>query len=215
MGYRTHIASMPKTEHDKIKNFTKEKLFKHYKIKSDDYLGVYEIAKNELYEFGKYTEFDDKKYYKSVFKNRKLQRYYTEEGDFYIVEKKFLKHIIEHYTEKIKSYYDKMIIPFYNKEKPSKFLSTIKSEYDKDLEYKYVFDFSKITQDEQTQLFKMVEHIRDMRSEWGNRFGLFAYDLDNGDQVTRSWKYEYSIFELVRIYKTFDWKNNVMIYYGY
>lgn len=44
---------------------------------------------------------------------------------------------------------------------------------------------------------------------------LTPYNLDEGDEITTSWKYEYSIFELVRIYKTFDWKNNVMIYYGY
>ena len=41
------------------------------------------------------------------------------------------------------------------------------------------------------------------------------YNLENGEQVVNSYKYEYSLFELVRIYKAFDWKNNIMIYYGY
>jgi hypothetical protein len=44
---------------------------------------------------------------------------------------------------------------------------------------------------------------------------MTPYDLNRDDEVTTSWKYEYAIFELVRIYKTFDWKKNVMIYYGY
>lgn len=45
---------------------------------------------------------------------------------------------------------------------------------------------------------------------------LVPFNLDDGkDEVTSSWKYEYSIFELVRIYKSFDWENNVMIHYGY
>lgn len=58
----------------------------------------------------------------------------------------------------------------------------------------------------------MIEHIRSMRTEWTC---LTPYNLKNGDNITTSWKYEYAIFELVRIYKSFDWKRNVMIYYGY
>jgi hypothetical protein len=38
---------------------------------------------------------------------------------------------------------------------------------------------------------------------------------ENGDQVTNSWKYEYSLFELVRIYKQFNGKENILVYYGY
>jgi hypothetical protein len=44
---------------------------------------------------------------------------------------------------------------------------------------------------------------------------LTPYNLENGSEVTVSWKYEYTIFELVNIYKNFDWKNKIMIYYGY
>ena len=41
------------------------------------------------------------------------------------------------------------------------------------------------------------------------------YDLDDDtDCIVNSWKYEYVIFELVRIYKTFDWKNDVLLYVG-
>ena len=48
----------------------------------------------------------------------------------------------------------------------------------------------------------------------------FEVDSENHDtpenpKLVSSWKYEYEVFELVRIYKTFDWKRNVMIYYGY
>ena len=63
---------------------------------------------------------------------------------------------------------------------------------------------------------EMVTHIKSMGQEWG--VGLFdhmrPYDLE-GDSLVTSWKYEYAVFELVRIYKTFDWKKNVMIYYGW
>jgi hypothetical protein len=41
------------------------------------------------------------------------------------------------------------------------------------------------------------------------------YNLEKKDNITTSWKYEYSIFELVYIYKKFDWENDLLIYYGY
>jgi hypothetical protein len=58
-----------------------------------------------------------------------------------------------------------------------------------------------------------------MALEWGVS-GWFEdtlpYDVDlSNSRLVSSWKYEYEIFELVKIYKTFDWKRNVMIYYGY
>ena len=52
-----------------------------------------------------------------------------------------------------------------------------------------------------------------MRFEWCG--GWNPFDLTEGDAITTSWKYEYGIFEMIRIYKSFDWKKNVMIYYGY
>ena len=66
------------------------------------------------------------------------------------------------------------------------------------------------TKEKFTSLF---HHVRDFSTEWNY---LTPYDLDDGKEcITSSWKYEYGIFELVRIYKRFDWKKNVMVYYGY
>jgi hypothetical protein len=93
------------------------------------------------------------------------------------------------------------------------FLNSIKSEYGYE-KTQYSFDFSKITKEEQTSLLELFEHIRSMRNEWVSCY-LKPYDLTKGDEITTSWKYEYGIFELVRIYKTFDWKKNVMVYYGW
>jgi hypothetical protein len=59
---------------------------------------------------------------------------------------------------------------------------------------------------------KLFHHVHGNSIEW---LQMTPYDLESGDEVTTSWKYEYAIFELVRIYKTFDWENDIMIYYGY
>ena len=42
------------------------------------------------------------------------------------------------------------------------------------------------------------------------------YNLKEDSKViVQSWLYEYSIFELVRLYKEFDWENDVLLFYGW
>jgi hypothetical protein len=226
MGYRTYVASMPKREYNKIKSMTKDQLIEHYKIEREDYeieegyigMGVYDFGK-ELYEFGKYTDFEPPKgSLKTFFKNKELNKYYTDEHDFNIVTPEFLAYIIDSYKKIVTDYYNDMMNPFfgkkverYDRDNPTDFLNSVKVEYNYP-NNKYKFDFSLITQEEQNSLWKIIDHVRSMRTEWT---AITPYDLSRGDEVTTSWKYEYVIFELVRIYKTFDWKKNVMIYYGY
>lgn len=221
MGYRTYIGVMPKREYNNIKPMNEEQLKKFYGIENEEgedywYKGVYEYGK-ELYCFGKDVDFNPpKKSMKPFFKDKKLMERYAE-SDFHIVTKEFLEYLIETYRKRVADYYNDMMTPFFGKsedfgENPTTFLNSIKTKY-KFPNNDIVFDFSLITQEEQNALFKIIEHIRTMRPEWTH---LIPYDLNDGrDEITTSWKYEYGIFELVRIYKSFDWKKNVMIYYGY
>lgn len=222
MGYRTYIGVMLKKEYNKIKSMTRDQLIQHYNLNVEEdegYLGmdVYDFGET-LYEFGKYTDFNPPKgSTKTFFKNKELNKVFTYENELNIVTPEFLEYIIGTYEQRVKDYYNKMINPFLGKrdtmfesENPSTFLNSIKTVYEES--NKYIFDFSLITEEEQTALFDIIEHIRTMRTEWTL---LKPFDLKNGDEITKSWKYEYSIFELVRIYKSFDWKKNVMIYYGY
>jgi hypothetical protein len=220
MGYRTYIGEMPKREYNKIKSLTEDDLIAFYGIEKEDdgnwYKGVYEFG-SDLHEFGKYTDFEPpKKSIKPFFKNKDLMSRYKE-YDFYIATPEFLAYIIESYKQRTAQYYNKMLIPFFGakgsfseREKPSLFLNSIKTHYGIDNQHE--FDFSLITKEEQTALFLILEHMKSMRVEWT----IFdPYDLTKGSSITTSWKYEYCIFELVRIYKSFDWKRKVMIYYGY
>ena len=221
MGYRTYIGVIPKREYNNIKPMTEEQLKKFYGIENEEgedywYKGVYEYGK-ELYCFGKDADFNPpKKSMKPFFKDKKLMKRYVE-YDFHIVTKEFLEYLIETYRKRVADYYNDMMTPFFGKsedfgENPTTFLNSIKTKY-KFPNNDIVFDFSLITQEEQNALFKIIEHIRTMRPEWTH---LIPYDLNDGrDEITTSWKYEDGIFELVRIYKSFDWKKNVMIYYGY
>lgn len=224
MGYRTYIASIPKREYNKIKSMSREQLIVHYQLEveeDENYIGmgVYNFGK-ALFNFGKGNDFNPpKKSLKTFFKNKELNKYFTNEHDFNVVTKEFLEHIIENYTEKVKGFYNDMMNPFFgikdgilDRDKPCEFLNTIKTDY-RYPKNNTTFDFSKITQEQQNALYDIIEHVRRMRIEW---VGMKPYNLkSDNDSITTSWTYEYEIFELVRIYKSFDWKKNIMFYYGY
>jgi hypothetical protein len=56
-------------------------------------------------------------------------------------------------------------------------------------------------------------HFKEMVSEWER---MRPYCLtEETPKVVNSWKYEYAVFELTRILKTFDWENDVLVYYGH
>jgi len=231
MGYRTYIGTLSKKEYNKIKSMCREQLIKHYnkenEVEEDEYyfgMGVYDFGES-LYEFGKYTDFEPpKKSTSTFFKNKELNKYFTEENDFCIVNPEFLEYLIEYYSQKVRNYYSEMLNPFiesvdeFGREKHKDFLNSIQTKYGYPND-KHTFDFSKITDEEQSALFKIIEHIRSMSQEWGINSFLDTnrpYRLkQNSNQVSKSCKYEYAIFELVNIYNTFDWKRNMMYFYGY
>lgn len=66
--------------------------------------------------------------------------------------------------------------------------------------------------DTRTQHMRMREHIESHQRWW--QWG--ACDLDESrEHLVRSWLYEHTIFDLVRIYKSFDWENKRLVFFGY
>lgn len=209
MGYRNYLGSLPKKEYNKIKGFTLQELYVHKGEEwsedfSEGYVGVYDVAYNCHYELGKYVDQFPDKYFKPVFKNKETQKHFTEEHDFYIVDQEFVKAVIDNYTEKIRKYYNDMLNELFDGSKVKAGFMIDKNNKPTDAEMKTVF--------------AIVDHVRSMAMEWGVAGWLpdeVPYSLDPKRDLVSSWKYEYSIFNLVNLYKTFDWKRNVMIYYGY
>jgi len=200
MGYRTYIGKIPKTEWEKITDLSLDDLYKLKGVdREDDYLSMTEICE-ELYEFGKYTEFDNEKFYTPFFRNKETQEYYSSDHDFHIVGKDFFEHVINHYTEKIRDNYRKMLEPFWNE---------VTGRFD---------PMNKLdTPEGKIASLDCLNHLHSNAIEWGVMSffeGGTPFTL-KGDVITNSWKYEYSIFELVRVYKTFDWENDYLIYYGW
>lgn len=53
-------------------------------------------------------------------------------------------------------------------------------------------------------------HFQAMVSEWEHK----PYLLE-GEELVASWKYEYAVFELVRIYKSIDWETQIVTMTGH
>ena len=160
----------------KTYNNIKDKTYQEIAKKYGDgkYVGCYQIAK-EVYEIGKYWEHDFlNKYKKNIFAKKATNRRFNEESEFYIIGKDGLKAIIDSYHKKIAEYYKSILKPD--------------------------------PRDVELGLHtKPEEHIKNQLKEWDNQFNIKPYNLSlDKDEIISSWKYEYSIFELVRIYKTVD-----------
>jgi len=217
MGYRNYIGSIPKPVYRKIKSFTIDECIDYFNIECiDDFRDIHDTYK-EVYCFGKYCEFEPpSETIKPFFENEDLQKAVVgEDIELNIVTKDFLKYIIKHYHKKIETFYNEMADPFLrsNNGNASEFLkSKTITDFNDKFERMWDFDFSKITQKEKNALQRILHHIFSYSTEWKL---LTPYNLNESlPQITDSWKYEYSIFELVHIYKTFDWNKNRMVYYG-
>lgn len=68
---------------------------------------------------------------------------------------------------------------------------------------------------------KACQHIEEKIRTWIKysyaKFGYLPYYLDEPERdsdgaIAKSWTYEYAIFNLVHIYRTFDWEKDYLIY---
>ena len=73
--------------------------------------------------------------------------------------------------------------------------------------------------DDATRYAMMRTHVEDTIKEWEPEFRSDIMSPINFNQkdekLTNSWRYEYSIWELVRIYKSFDFEKNVLLFVGW
>jgi hypothetical protein len=150
MGYRTYIGKISKTEWEKLTDLSREELYKlHDEDPEDGWVSMTDLCK-PLYELGKYTEFDDSKFYTPFFRNKETQEYYNGDHDFHIVGKDFFEHVIKHYSDKVRKYYEDMLKSFWNPETK---------------DFKVSLD--ELTPEYKKSLYLCIEHCRSMGLEWG------------------------------------------------
>lgn len=114
-------------------------------------------------------------------------------------------------SDKLKAYYEdnQPVICSAND-----FLTAINSYKQQIIKY-YKSLLVKTEYDSQTIEQKQQYHIRRQLREWENDFDYQPIDTDPAnDRICQSHCYEYAIFELVRLYKTFDWEHDAIVLLG-
>lgn len=200
MGYRHYLHAVDKNLIEKIQKCTTNEEWCDraaslgYKVDYEatgdgtGYFPPHSIG-TEIYGLGKYSEIG------SWLENNRTQLFTTEELKqryedyaFVLLSAEDFKLIIEAYVRKITDYFQYLLDP-----KPDPILN---NKIDKE---------------------KLWEHtIQNKLESWQRvKFApVLDLNLDN-PCITRSWEYEYAVFELVRLYKTFDWENNALVLMGW
>jgi len=83
--------------------------------------------------------------------------------------------------------------------------------------------FKKIKQDDydttflivtKKSLLVIIKKITQDIKDWNKKLFELSLKLDNNDTLLDSWMKEYDIFNLLFIYKTTDWDNEILCLYG-
>lgn len=205
MGYRHYLYAVPKKQIAEIQacktnedwcNFAENYGYKVDRDCCDDgswWLSPYKIG-TELHELGKHSEigFKLESERPSLFTSDELKERYGDYG-FALLTKDDFKAVIEFYRHKIIDWLKSLLDPEGDPMIPSK-----------------------LSKEERRRILIDYE-IQDKLDSWsGKYFEISPIDLDESkERITGDWSYEYAIFELVRLYKIFDWENDDLVLVGW
>jgi hypothetical protein len=187
MGYRIRLGKVSKKEKQRFKGMTYEQAKKEIGYEESLY---YPPFHTELYEIGKYVDF---KVGRLPFYDFDIEK--ETDAEFDIITKEGLKAIIDSYHESTFKHYSEMLKPF------ERFIKNPEMDY--------------LPSEEDIK--EVVAAISRKVNAWKSEF-VKPYWLDEertDGEIVRSWSIEYAIFNLVYIYRTFDWENDYLIYSGW
>lgn len=209
MGYRNYFYSANKKMVDKVRRYSYEDLayyldfiggkaldIEEYDGKKEMIIDFFELFdQKKVFDFGKlYWDDTAERIYshgEPLFLNNDTQNAFCDYCP-YIITKDGLREAINVYQEKIVHYYKGLV----------------EHKQPRRLPFGFVISKSKKRKDNKLQYM-----ARDQYFYWSNEY---VVNLDeDSDSLTNSWMYEHEIFDLVRIYKTFDFDNHYLLFYGY
>lgn len=195
MGYRIKLGTFPKDKYDIYENKSMEEVQSYLEEQEDldkvSYSPYYPKFHKPILELGKYVSFEKGRL--PFYKQFDVYQIYGCEFD--ILTKLGLKYIIDSYHTTIKENF----INYFDMFRVDSNEIKLKNGYE----------------------VEIYEYFSSKKREWddSNRFYVCPYKLDEpfgGDgEIVNSWKYEYGIFNLVYIYRTFDFESNLLIYSGW
>ncbi len=206
MGYRHRFATVSKTVYDTVKDMSPEQL-KEWVLKNQpdgwydegDGEGFFShyllLGQKEIFDFGKDCWFADAliERARALFNNPETANAMEPltlctKADFEFVIDSMRQHIHEYFKECLETYTPE----------------------------------------------QMKHHFHEKMEEWGNMTDIlgmtdiapekaaainaqhYPYNMDvTREGLVSSWLYEYEIFELVLLYRMFNWDKNVLIFYGW
>ena len=207
MGYRHYFYKVKKADIETVKNMNYEQLLEYAErngVEIDEWDGKKSfyfndkkfLNKVEVHEFGKlYWDDTAERIYskgKPLFSIDQVQKQFCDYVP-YVVGKEGLLEAISIYQEKVVNYYKDLLVDGQDRHIP--FGITLRQEDIKSID-------------------KLLSHIEDKIISMTYR-GIANIDEENKYQVTSSWEYEHSIFNLVHILKTIDWEEDTLLFYGW
>ena len=203
MGYRHYFYLVDKKDVELVKDKTHEELVqiaKTYGADVDEEDGYFYfndkkfMNKTEIYEFGKlYWDDTVKRIYSKgvpLFEKEEVQECFDDYRP-YVMGKDAMLEAIEIYKSKIINYYKSLIVDGDTKE------------------FNYFYDI----EPDEIKNVEVTRHITEILYHW-DRMGVLDTNLEN-ERISSSWMYEHQIFELVRLYKSIDWENKCLLFYGW
>lgn len=213
MGYRNYFAIIEKDKADNILNASKEEQIQfivdgirnEYKNNPQyaedevaEYLEIGEVdywrMKNyiglqEIHECGKY--FDSKT---TELIKEECRDYSDDDTEFCIIQPKALLVCAEHYKQNSIKWWRNIITS----------INMTDEEIKEDWE-NYPEGRPNIKE-------RLEWHVRDLE---GKYIDVFNTDINDKFHLTTSWTYEYTMFELIHLYKSIDWNKYYLVWLGY
>lgn len=207
MGYRHYFYKVKKADVEAVKDMDYEGLLRYaedngaeinewdgvktFRFNDDKFLN-----KTEVHEFGKlYWDDTAKRIYSKgvpLFTKDEVQKGFSDYVP-YVVGKEGLLEAISIYQEKVIKFYKDLLVDGQDRQLPLEI--TLRQEDVKSVD-------------------KLVTHIEDKIFTLLH-FGLVDIDEKHKWQVSHSWEYEHSIFNLVHILKSIDWEQDTLLFYGW
>ena len=183
MGYRTYFMLSPKRATEGLSNATMDNIYDI--LKHDDKYVWWPDQMEIMFEWGKYSEFDEdvKKSGIPLFKDPEVAKLF-EENNMYIIGKKEVAMAIEAMRKSIEE-----------------MINEITEGYENIKEEKEMIQAAG----------RAIDRIKSYKRDIKNKVDL----REGSKLMTRSWLYEDEIFNLVYLYKTIDWEYYDFIYAGW
>lgn len=204
MSYRLHLGVLNKEILNNIRNCkTREELAKVYKdngwkIDGDDdsySFEVYNIKYKDEIELGSGRVFDDEFFSDLTPIFEKDNILYFQENDFMYGDEKVLLNVIEFYRNKVQKFFEYLL-----NDKPADYFERVRYE--------------KLSEDKKATWHydKIVNELKDYLFEWEN---YPPYNLNKNNKISLSYRWEYTIFDIVHIYKNFNPEEDAVILFGW